>query len=227
MNSISIGNLNLTVLTTREDYNRKSNLQWLVNTINKAFNLTLHITDRDDVFLDSYKVTGSASRLQRLYAYHHFTLLLNADLNHLRRTLKSPDQMNITSKATASVRSSVLNLSQRNSSINYETVIELLSKSFFEWNNETNTSNYEFIDPLLHNGKIQEFEKELKSDGFLYQATPPFIYTIGNSPEKIELIVSNGIITDVKQNDIRLEKHPFLQQVFHEVYHQIGKTFSQ
>ena len=227
MDDIRIGNLNFTVLTTRADYNRKSNLHWLVNTINKAFNLTLHITDRDDVFLDSYKVTGSASRLQRLYAYHHFTLLLNADLNHLRRTLKSPDQMNITSKATASVRSSVLNLSQRNSSINYDSVLELLIKSFFQWNNEMKTSNYEYIDPLLHKEKLQEFEKELKSDEFLYQATPPFIYTVGNSQDKLELTVSNGIITGVKQNDILLEKHPFLQQVFHVVYHQIGRAFSE
>ena len=195
----------------------------MVKTINKAFNLTLYVTDRDDVFLDSYKVTGSASRLQRLYAYHHFTLLLNADLNHLRRTLKSPDQMNITSKATASVRSSVLNLSERNSSINYDSIIELLIKSFLQWNKETNTSNYESIDPLFQNEKIPAFENELKSEEFLYRTTPPFIYTIDKSAQRTELTVSNGIITGVKENDIILEKHPFLKQVFH----QIGKTFSE
>lgn len=198
-----------------------------MNTINKAFNLTLYVTDRDDVFLDSYKVTGSASRLQRLFAYHHFTLLLNADLNDLRRTLKSPDQMNITSKATASVRSSVLNLSERNASINYDSILELLIKSFFQWTNETNLSNYHSIDPLIEYEKISAFEQELKSEEFLYRTTPPFIYTMNKSGERTELTVSNGIITGVKQNNVIFEKHSFLKQVFHSVYHQIGKTFSE
>ncbi|CAF5020457.1 unnamed protein product, partial [Rotaria socialis] len=135
-----LGNLNVTIVTTREDYNRKKNLHWIVNTLNEAFNLTLHVTDRDDIFLDTFKVTGSASRLERLYAYHHFTLLINSCLNDLRRSLKSEDQIKITSKATPSVRSSVLNLADRNNSITYEKTIALLIEKFFQWNNEKNTT---------------------------------------------------------------------------------------
>ncbi len=213
--------MNLTILTRREDYNRKKNLQWVVNTLNKAFNLTLYITDRDDIFLDTYKVTGSASRLERLYAYHHFTLLLNSDLNELRRSLKSPNQTNITSKATSSVRSSVLNISDRNNSITYENTLELLTKSFFQWNNESNQSNYEYIDPLLYHEKIKDFENELKSEKFLYQATPPFIYTIKNDKQSIEMTVTNGIITDIKENQFLIDKKQFLGQLFHSVYDQI------
>ncbi|CAF3325123.1 unnamed protein product [Rotaria sp. Silwood1] len=218
-----LGNLNITILTTREDYNRKKNLQWIVETLNKAFNLTLYVTDRDDIFLDTYKVTGSASRLERLYAYHHFTLLINAYLNELRRSLKSNDQMNITSKATSSVRSSVLNLSDRNNSITYDKTIELLIKKFFEWNNEKNTSNYDYIDPLLYYEQLKNFENELKSEKFLYQATPPFVYTIENKKQPIEMSVSNGIITDIKENDIVIEKQNLVGQLFHLVYDNIKK----
>ncbi|CAF0786931.1 unnamed protein product [Rotaria sp. Silwood1] len=218
-----LGNLNITILTTREDYNRKKNLQWIVETLNKAFNLTLYVTDRDDIFLDTYKVTGSASRLERLYAYHHFTLLINAYLNELRRSLKSNDQMNITSKATSSVRSSVLNLSDRNNSITYDKTIELLIKKFFEWNNEKNTSNYDYIDPLLYYEQLKNFENELKSEKFLYQATPPFVYTIENKKQPIEMSVSNGIITDIKGNDIIIEKQNLVGQLFHLVYDNIKK----
>ncbi|CAF0829933.1 unnamed protein product [Rotaria sordida] len=218
-----LGNLNITVLTTREDYNRKKNLQWITSTVNKAFNLTLYVTDRDDIFLDAYKVTGSASRLERLYAYHHFTLLINADLNELRRSLKSNDRRHITSKATSSVPSSVLNLSDRNNSITYEKTIELLIKKFFEWNNEKNTSNYDYIDPLLYYEQIKNFENELKSEKFLHQATPPFVYTIEYKKQKIEMFVTNGIITSIKGDDIIIEKQNLLGKLFHVVYDNIKK----
>jgi lipoate-protein ligase A len=213
----------MTILTTREDYNRKKNLQWVVNTMNQAFNLTLYITARDDIFLDSYKVTGSASRLERLYAYHHFTLLLNAYLNDLRRSLKSNDQMNITSKATSSVRSSVLNLSDRNHSITYEKSLELLAKSFLQWNNEETNITYDYIDPLLYHDQIKTFENELKSEKFLYQATPPFLYTIENPNQSIEMTISDGLITDIKEKNLMIEKNQFIGQLFHSMYDNIQK----
>jgi lipoate-protein ligase A len=213
----------MTILTTRADYNRKKNLQWIVDTINKAFNLTLYVTDRDDIFLDGYKITGSASRLERLYAYHHFTLLINASLNDLRQSLKSNDQLNITSKATSSVRSSVLNLSDRNNSITYDKTLELLLKTFFEWNNEKTNFNYNYIDPLLYYEQIKDIENELKSEKFLYQATPPFVYTIKTKKQSIEITISNGIITDIKENDLIIEKKQFLGQLFHTVYDNIHK----
>ncbi|CAF1127737.1 unnamed protein product [Adineta ricciae] len=216
-----LGNLNMTILTTRNDYNRKKNLQWVVNTLNQAYDLNLHITDRDDVFLDKYKVTGSASRLERLYAYHHFTLLINADLKYLRRTLKSPDQSNIQSKATMSVRSSVLNLSDRNPKITYEKTLELLIKSFLQWNNESNMSNYDYIDPLLYEEQIKNFESELKSEKFLFQGTPPFVYVIKIGAQTIEITVDNGIITDIKGNDSISENKLCRGQLFHSVHNQI------
>lgn len=191
--------------------------------MNNAFGLTLHITDRDDIFLDTYKVTGSASRLERLYAYHHFTLLINADLTELRRSLKSPDQSSIISKATPSVRSSVLNLSDRSASINYDSALELLTKTFFEWNDEPNSSNYDYIDPLLHHEQIRGFESELKSEKFVFQATPPFIYTIRSAKQTIEITVTNGTITEMKGSESLAENEHFVGQLFHSVYDQIQK----
>jgi len=218
-----LGNLNLTILTTRADYNRKENLKWIIDTLNRTYNLTLRTTDRDDIFLDTYKVTGSASRLERLYAYHHFTLLLNADLTHLRRSLKSPDQTNITSKATSSVRSSVFNLSNRNPSITYDRTLELLIKTFFQWTNESNTSNYDYIDPLLYTDKIQTHENELQSNKFMFDATPPFIYKILIDNQTIELTISNGLITDIKDERTLLNKDDYLGKCFHTIYESIQK----
>lgn len=132
--------------------------------------------------------------------------------------------MNIKSKATPSVRSSVLNLSDRSNSITYEKAIELLIKSFFQWNNEQNTSNYDYIDPLLYYEQIKDFENELKSEKFVYQATPPFVYTIQHERQHIEVSVSNGIITDIKSDDSMIETKHLLGQLFHSVYDNIKKN---
>jgi len=129
--------------------------------------------------------------------------------------------MNITTKATESVRSSVLNISDRNNLITYEKILELLIKTFFEWNNEKNNFNYDYIDPLLYYDKIKDYETELKSEKFLYQTTPPFIYKIQNKKQSIEMTISNGIITDIKENELIIEKNFFLGKLFHSVYDDI------
>lgn len=219
----------MTILTTREDYNRARNLQWVIDTMNDAFQLNLRRTERDDIFLENFKITGSASRLERLYAYHHFTLLINAELTDLRRTLKSNDLENIISKATASVRSSVINLSDRNPSITYENTVESLIKTFIQWNPPSYSLRYEYIDPLEHYEKIEKFEEELKSNQFIYCATPPFVYKIEHERQSIEFSVSNGLITDLKQTDSILNPTKFVGREFQLIYdeiQEIKKRFS-
>lgn len=210
----------MTIFTKREDYHRPTNLQWLVDTMNNEFQLTLRRTDRDDIFLENFKITGSASRLERLYAYHHFTLLINADLNQLRRTLKSNDLTNIISKATASVRSSVINLSERNSSIDMKKTIDALIKTFHQ-SNRSLSNDFEYVDPLNFNDKIQKFEDELKSKQFIYKSTPPFVYKVSVERQTIDFSISNGIITEVKQIDVNLDETKFLGKEFHLMYDEI------
>ena len=144
-------------------------------------------------------------------------------MNDLKQSLKSNDQVNITTKATSSVRSSVINLSYRNNSITYERIIELLVKEFFQWTNEKNIYNYNYIDPLLYYEEIKNYENELKSEKFLYQTTPPFVYTIENNKQSLNLSVTNGIITDIRGDDLIIEKKLFLRQLFHVVYDNIQK----
>ena len=216
----------MTIFTTRHDYNRRKNLEWLVESLNKTFDLSLRRTDRDDVFLDEFKVTGSASRLERLYAYHHFTLLINANLNDLRRSLKSNDASNFISKATASVRSSVVNLSDRNSSIRFENLLETLTNTFFQWNNSsTELGRIETIDPSMFDKDFETMENELKSEKFLFLSTPPFVYSMKN--ENIQINVSNGVITEFKSNGTTMNSNDFIGRKFHEIYPNLKKIFEK
>lgn len=50
------GNLNLTFFTPREHYNRKHNLDIIVQAILKEYNLNIEITKRDDLVIGDCKV---------------------------------------------------------------------------------------------------------------------------------------------------------------------------
>ena len=191
--------------------------------MNSAFGLTLNRTARDDIFLDTFKVTGSASRLERLYAYHHFTLLIDANLTDLRRSLKSVDQTNIRSKATSSVRSSVVNLCERNAAITYDKAIEVLVPSFFRWTDPSAEVKCDYVDPLSFHDQIKDFEAELKSEKFIFDVTPPFVYAIENEEQSIEMTVENGIINGIKDDGLILDAGFFVGKTFYSVYDRIQK----
>ncbi len=74
---------------------------------------------------------------------------------------------------------------------------------------------------MLYHEQIKDFENELKSEKFLYQTTPPFIYTIKNAKQSIEMTISNGIITNIKENQFIIDKKQFLGELFHSVYDHI------
>lgn len=58
----------------------------------REFNLHVDISGRDDLLLNNYfKVSGTASKLGRNSAYHHFTLLIDAERRNLSNCLKKSE----------------------------------------------------------------------------------------------------------------------------------------
>ena len=52
-----MGNMNISFMTHRKQYDRKSNLQLVASVLRHAWNLDVTVTDRDDMILDGkYKV---------------------------------------------------------------------------------------------------------------------------------------------------------------------------
>lgn len=85
------GNINFSFITHRQDYNRQYNLNIINDCLNKSYShLNLKCNSRDDIMQDGCKVSGSAARMTRIKAYHHCTLLVNSDKQHLRSSLRSP-----------------------------------------------------------------------------------------------------------------------------------------
>lgn len=106
-----LGNLNMSFIDPRATHDSRANAE-TVATVLKEFGVPAEVSARGDVLANGKKISGSAYRLSRDRAYHHATLLLNSDLDLLRRVLRAPLASRLTVKGAASVPASVTNVSE-------------------------------------------------------------------------------------------------------------------
>ncbi|GFN92162.1 lipoyltransferase 1, mitochondrial [Plakobranchus ocellatus] len=143
------GNLNLSFLKSRENYNRRKNLDLVVQAITDKWNIDLTVNGRDDILLNKfYKVSGTAAKLGRLKSYHHFTLLHSVNQDLLQRSLQSPMQ-GASSKSTKSFPSSVMNLVDQAPGINFEFLVNTIGQHFLaETAQEIQPETFLYVNPL-------------------------------------------------------------------------------
>lgn len=85
-----LGNLNLSFLTHKSNYDRKGNLGFIKVSLEKHFQIESEINARQDLVLASNqrKISGTAAKLSSKNAYHHCTLLVDVQLDRLRSAIR-------------------------------------------------------------------------------------------------------------------------------------------
>lgn len=86
-------------------------LKPIVDVLSNEMNIPVNVGERKDLWLDGFKISGTAAHISRGRQLHHGTLLYDADVDKLTKTL-SPENRKAVSKATASVPSPVKNIRQ-------------------------------------------------------------------------------------------------------------------
>ena len=127
-----LGNTNFTFLSPKEGYIRENNINIIFEAL-KKFAITGEASGRNDLMIPFHdgprKFSGSAYRETRDRAFHHGTLLLNADLTRLGNYL-TPSPKKLQAKGRESVRARVVNLSEVSPEINHERIVEAIVASF-------------------------------------------------------------------------------------------------
>lgn len=123
-------NLNCTFFTPRNRYDRKYNLNLISRGIYREYGIDTEISERDDILLHGKKISGTAAKLGRPNAYHHCTLLVDCNKDHLRGALKRTGKEEIISKATASVPSPIKNLADVNKNVNVQSLLTAIGYEF-------------------------------------------------------------------------------------------------
>lgn len=103
-----VGNLNFTFLMRDEDYDVDRQLS-VIQAACAALGLHAEKSGRNDLLVEGQKFSGNAFYHSQGHAYHHGTLLIDADMEKLSRYL-TPSKAKLEAKGVASVRSRVTNL---------------------------------------------------------------------------------------------------------------------
>ena len=86
------GNLNCSFFSSRARYNRRSNLEYICRSLKSNWNLDLTISQREDIVLNNFKVSGTAYKLGHKNAYHHWCEIY---LIYYINTLKFEDEYSL------------------------------------------------------------------------------------------------------------------------------------
>lgn len=224
------GNLNLTFFTSRKNYNKERNLEFIVKLLVKNYNVPVQISSKSDLTLHNDKISGSAFRLGSNNAYHHCSLLVHADKRCLEMCLKKC-KLNINTNATKSIRSNITNLNEHNRQITVENLIKDFQREFLAYNG----GQLRIIAPReqAYPG-LDVLSNQMSSWEWIYGKTPKFrISKSDNDVGNILLVVDKAriekinieyddIVTTNENNQLLKE---FIGQQFHEnIFHQLKES---
>ena len=193
-----MGNCNISIFSTRAAYNRKGNLHKVCEVLKDSFSILCEVTKKLDIVCQGCKVSGTAARIVRNKAYHHFTILLSSDVQTLSLALRSPIRDVIRTNATQSIPSPVLNLSSLNDMLNAESFYSSYSTKILGENEEEHGRS---VDIPAGVSQIALNTCLFSSWDFVFGKTPKFC--ISPNPN-IELIIEKGRVSAVEGTESSL-----------------------
>ncbi|KAH8869781.1 Lipoyltransferase 1, mitochondrial [Schistosoma japonicum] len=218
-----LGNLNITFIQPKRYMNRQQCMEFLQSVLQRLLissNYLIHIGGRYDLWItekgtstsilqNKSKISGSSSKFGANMAYHHCTLLFDANLNNLSEVLK-PTFVNLQTKATDSIQSPVKNLN-----VNIDILLNGIIEDGLKWissKNDVNASN-----PIVTNvlegqesqfiHSMKDFEQtltSLKTWSWIYGSSPRFQLALEDYEPNLSHLTSQfgSIILDCDRGGI-------------------------
>lgn len=123
-----LGNLNFTFLVNRENYDLDRQFA-VIQTACAALGIHVEKSGRNDLLAEDRKFSGNAFYHSGDHAYHHGTLLVDADMEKLSRYL-TPPKAKLEAKGVTSVRSRVTNLRELCPGLTCEVLRQNMEEAF-------------------------------------------------------------------------------------------------
>ena len=123
-----LGNLNFTFLMPQADYDPDRQLTVIQEAVG-SLGIPVEKSGRNDLLAAGRKFSGNAFYKNGKQAYHHGTLLVDADMDKLSRYL-NPSKAKLQAKGVDSVRSRVGNLKERNPGLTIPALKSALKEAF-------------------------------------------------------------------------------------------------
>ncbi len=122
------GNTNFSFIAPAAVYNQERHFRVVTDAL-ASLGIAAWKSDRNDLRAGERKISGNAFRHRHGRSMHHGTLLVDSDLERLTAYL-TPSAALIETKATASVRSAVVNLTEVRPDLTHELLHDALERAF-------------------------------------------------------------------------------------------------
>lgn len=158
-----LGNTCWTFLSNK--FTPKLNNEILIDAL-KEFDINARANGRNDIEVNSKKISGAAFRKTHDLSIHHGTMLLNVDIPSMVQSL-TVDKKKLIAKGVESVRSRVMNLADIVPSITHEKFCDALINSYKKVHGDCEMIHMNMND-VLNDKSIVEKYQELSSRNWLY-----------------------------------------------------------
>jgi lipoate-protein ligase A len=172
------GNLNFTFLAPREDYDLERQSSVILNAV-RGLGIDAKRTGRNDIEAEGRKFSGNAFYHSGSNAYHHGTLLVNADLDAAGRYL-SASTGKFQGKGVKSVRSRIVNLADFRPGLGVEALAESLCDSFdgvYGFTAKKTDAEALFTEHPEYRKRLVELEARFSRTEWNYGKNPCFSFT--------------------------------------------------
>ncbi|CAO3640939.1 unnamed protein product [Mucor hiemalis] len=174
-----MGNSIYTIFMPRESFSRRTNAELVARSLNQL-DIPASVNERHDIVVDNHKVSGSAYKITSARAYHHGTMLIDADTEVLKGCLskKRMNNAGIVSKGVESVPSPVTNLRDYSFTVDHQQFCESVLAEFVTAYNDGIP-----VEPIIFDrnsplpNAVNETRQELKTWDWIYGQTPEFTNT--------------------------------------------------
>ncbi|KGE73168.1 lipoate--protein ligase family protein [Spirochaeta lutea] len=209
------GNLNYSFIMPKSGFSQGSNLGLLASAV-ESLGISVEVSDRGDLLHGGKKFSGNALWYTRDRVLHHGTVLVQADLDNLRRALggfRRSGEAQLTGRWVDSAPSPVVNLSQVKQELTVHQVAEAISQTWQEavqaWGLGDVTAGVKRfgIDTGLwrKDNRISTLLDGYRSWEWNFGRTKPFECIFRNSPQT-RLHIEDGCIRSLTQTEPQGEK---------------------
>lgn len=207
-----LGNLNFSFIESQLTIDKESHHEIIIHAL-KDLGIKAFSSDRSDLMCKDgdvlYKFSGSAFKQTRNRSLHHGTLLIDSKLEDLKLYLHAKKR-EILTKATQSVRKSVINLSEINSELTKSSMIKALVNSYNIYHKESCEVIHIDDAQFINEEEYIKYLKHLKTQKWVLGETPKFnqkfIFSSINYLVTFDLLVQKGIIKEAS----------FCHEIFHD-----------
>ncbi|KAG8690962.1 Biotin/lipoate A/B protein ligase, partial [Ceratobasidium sp. 423] len=193
-----LGNTNYSVMVPRETFTRDANAKLVASALNsRDIGIPAYVNGRHDIVVHDKKMS-SAYKIINRRAYHHGTMLINAQLDRLGNLLRNT-KTSLHTKGVESVRSPVANLVSFSPTVTHDLFVECVTQVFRETYYPDDYWDDEVVQVESGNEFVDKGAKELRSWEWRFGQTPEFTHDMSNSfswgDVNVHITSKRGIIT--------------------------------